>query len=55
MVMVEPAFSNLDYYIDLITGMPFEERRTSVGGSSVVRQRPVGVVGAIIPWNGPPH
>jgi aldehyde dehydrogenase (NAD+) len=54
MVMVEPAFSNLDYYIDLIAGMQFEERRTGVGGSSVVRQRPVGVVGAIIPWNGPP-
>ncbi len=54
MVMVEPAFGFLEYYTDLITEMEFEERRVGAGGSSVVRQKPVGVVGAIVPWNGPP-
>jgi aldehyde dehydrogenase (NAD+) len=53
-VMIEPALGQLEYYSDLITGMQFEERRSGAGGNSIVRQRPVGVVGAIIPWNGPP-
>jgi aldehyde dehydrogenase (NAD+) len=53
-VMVEPAFSQLEYYTDLVAGMDFEERRVGVGGASIVRHKPVGVVGAIIPWNGPP-
>jgi betaine-aldehyde dehydrogenase len=53
-VMIEPALSQLEYYSDLIAGMQFEEHRSGVGGNSVVRRKPVGVVGAIIPWNGPP-
>ncbi|HXB86028.1 aldehyde dehydrogenase [Mycobacterium sp.] len=53
-VMVGPALEHLEYYSDLIAGMQFEELRSGAGGSSVVRQKPVGVVGAILPWNGPP-
>ncbi|WAJ44249.1 aldehyde dehydrogenase [Mycobacterium sp. Aquia_216] len=53
-VMVEPAMAQLEYYADLLADTVFEERRSGVGGSSLVRKRPVGVVGAIVPWNGPP-
>jgi aldehyde dehydrogenase (NAD+) len=53
-VMVEPAFDQLEYYTDLAAGMDFAEHRVGVGGRSLVRHRPVGVVGAIVPWNGPP-
>lgn len=53
-VMVEPAMAQLEYYADLLADTVFEERRVGVGGSSLVRRRPVGVVGAIVPWNGPP-
>ena len=31
----------------------FEERRTWDGGSALIVREPVGVVGTIIPWNGP--
>jgi betaine-aldehyde dehydrogenase len=54
LVMVEPAMAQLEYYADLLADTVFEERRTGVGGTSLVRKRPVGVVGAIVPWNGPP-
>jgi betaine-aldehyde dehydrogenase len=54
LVMVEPAMAQLEYYADLLADTMFEERRTGVGGVSLVRKRPVGVVGAIVPWNGPP-
>ncbi len=53
-VMVEPAMAQLEYYADLLADTVFEERRVGVGGSSLVRRWPVGVVGAIVPWNGPP-
>jgi aldehyde dehydrogenase (NAD+) len=53
-VMVEPAMAQLEYYADLLADTAFEEIRTGVGGTSLVRKRPVGVVGAIVPWNGPP-
>lgn len=45
------AFS---YYADAATTFPFVERHRSLGGmeAQLVRE-PVGVVGAIVPWNGP--
>ncbi len=33
--------------------VPFEERRTWDGGEAVIVREPVGVVGTVIPWNGP--
>ncbi|MGV0794503.1 aldehyde dehydrogenase [Mycolicibacterium sp. XJ1819] len=39
----------LDYYLDLGRTWDFEQRR----GNSIVRQAPVGVVAAIVPWNTP--
>jgi betaine-aldehyde dehydrogenase len=43
----------LDYYGTLAADYPFEEKRQGVMGPVLVRQEPVGVVGAIIPWNVP--
>jgi acyl-CoA reductase-like NAD-dependent aldehyde dehydrogenase len=44
----------LDYYADLAKTFPFEEQhRPSLGGFGLLVREPVGVVGAIIPWNGP--
>jgi aldehyde dehydrogenase (NAD+) len=44
-----------DYYADIAETYPFEEvRDPSKGGVfGLVRKQPVGVVGAIVPWNGP--
>jgi len=43
----------LDYYIGLARGLVVEEVRSGVLGTSLVRREPVGVVGAIVPWNVP--
>ncbi|MGO3326879.1 aldehyde dehydrogenase [Gordonia sp. (in: high G+C Gram-positive bacteria)] len=45
----------LRYYADLIEATPAEEERTStpLPGTTIVRREPVGVVGAIAPWNFP--
>jgi aldehyde dehydrogenase (NAD+) len=43
----------LDYYTGLAKEYPFEEHRQGVLGQTLVRREPVGVVGAIIPWNVP--
>jgi acyl-CoA reductase-like NAD-dependent aldehyde dehydrogenase len=44
----------LRYYAGLARDMAFEETRPGMlGGSSVVIREPVGVVGAIVPWNVP--
>jgi aldehyde dehydrogenase (NAD+) len=52
--VVGPAVATLDYFGDLAASYESEERRTGLTGQeSVVRRRPVGVVAAIIPWNGP--
>ena len=41
-------------FLDLAARHPWEERRTTImGGTSVVRRLPVGVVAAIVPWNVP--
>jgi aldehyde dehydrogenase (NAD+) len=44
-----------DYYADLADKFPFVERHqpTKGGSSGFLVREPVGVVGAIVPWNGP--
>jgi aldehyde dehydrogenase (NAD+) len=43
----------LQMYAGLIQNVPLEEARPSPSGSTIVRREPVGVVGAITPWNYP--
>jgi aldehyde dehydrogenase (NAD+) len=43
----------LDYYADLACGFVFSQTRKGMTGDVTVRQEPCGVVGAIVPWNGP--
>jgi len=43
----------LSYYTELARTFPFEEVRPGMLGPCVVRREPVGVVGAIVPWNVP--
>jgi aldehyde dehydrogenase (NAD+) len=48
------AAATFDYYAGLADTFPFEEERTpSIGEFGLIVREPVGVVGAIIPWNGP--
>lgn len=51
----ERAAAEYEYYADLATTYPFEERAqpTAGGEFGLLVREPVGVVGAIIPWNGP--
>ncbi|QZT63939.1 aldehyde dehydrogenase [Mycolicibacterium austroafricanum] len=41
------------YYAKLIAGWEAEEARPALVGHTIVRREPVGVVGAITPWNYP--
>jgi acyl-CoA reductase-like NAD-dependent aldehyde dehydrogenase len=53
---LEGAFPSilLRYYADLArTAVTEEERPGLLGGTTLVRRRPVGVVAAIVPWNFP--
>jgi aldehyde dehydrogenase (NAD+) len=44
----------LRYYAGLIRTNPLEELRPGMGGAStIVMRQPIGVVGAIVPWNVP--
>ena len=43
----------LDYYTGLARDFAFEETRQGMMGPVLVRREPVGVVGAITPWNVP--
>ncbi|MGH9028992.1 MAG: aldehyde dehydrogenase, partial [Acidimicrobiales bacterium] len=43
----------LDYYISLASSFEFDEVRTGLMGQVLVAKEPVGVVGAISPWNVP--
>ncbi|HVV11253.1 aldehyde dehydrogenase [Amycolatopsis sp.] len=48
------AVALLRYYAALATSTDFEERRASpLGFDTLIRRSPVGVVGAIVPWNYP--
>jgi acyl-CoA reductase-like NAD-dependent aldehyde dehydrogenase len=51
----ERAAREYEYYADFADSYPFEERfDPTVGGAlGLLVREPVGVVGAIIPWNGP--
>jgi aldehyde dehydrogenase (NAD+) len=51
---VGAALTTLEYYTKLVAATQFEEEREGAYGTSVVQRLPVGVVAAIIPWNGPP-
>src|SRR5262249_23367180 len=52
-MMAELSAATLDYYINLATAYPFEEVRSGMMGKTLVLHEPVGVVGAIVPWNVP--
>jgi acyl-CoA reductase-like NAD-dependent aldehyde dehydrogenase len=43
----------LRHYADVIVDAEDEEIRPSMLGHTIVRREPVGVVGAITPWNHP--
>jgi betaine-aldehyde dehydrogenase len=43
----------LDFYIGLAREYAFEEERPGLMGPALVRQEPVGVAAAIVPWNVP--
>lgn len=43
----------LRMYADLVARLELEEVRPSAAGATIVRREPVGVVGAIAPWNYP--
>jgi geranial dehydrogenase len=48
------AVALLRYYAALATSTEFEERRPSpLGFDTLIRRSPIGVVGAIVPWNYP--
>ena len=49
------AAATFDYYAELADRFAFEERHQPTGGGEVglLVKEPVGVVGAIIPWNAP--
>ena len=51
---VGAAYTILEYYTKLAATTQFEEERAGARSTSVVRKLPVGVVAAIVPWNGPP-
>jgi aldehyde dehydrogenase (NAD+) len=52
MLHIDPAVRALQYYVSLAKDFPFEELRQGAR-STIVLRRPVGVVAAVIPWNGP--
>jgi aldehyde dehydrogenase (NAD+) len=50
---VYAATAVLDHYAAAALAMDFEEHRTGLLGPVIVNRAPVGVAGAIIPWNVP--
>ncbi|GAB3681213.1 aldehyde dehydrogenase [Saccharopolyspora tripterygii] len=44
---------NYRYFASLADALETRERRATVGGDAIITREPVGVVGAIVPWNGP--
>jgi betaine-aldehyde dehydrogenase len=53
MGQVFAATAVLDYYAGLVREFEFEEVRSGMLGSAIVRREPVGVAAGIIPWNVP--
>lgn len=53
LLQVFAATAVLDYYTGLTRTFDFEQRRQGMLSEVIVRQEPVGVVGAIVPWNAP--
>jgi acyl-CoA reductase-like NAD-dependent aldehyde dehydrogenase len=54
LVSLSKAPTTYEYYADLADTYPFEERVTPKAGAfGLLVREPVGVVGAIIPWNAP--
>ncbi|HVV35902.1 MAG TPA: aldehyde dehydrogenase [Acidimicrobiales bacterium] len=53
MGQVFAATMALDFFESHVRTMAFEEERTGLMGPAIVRKEPVGVVGAIVPWNVP--
>ncbi|MBA3741405.1 aldehyde dehydrogenase [Sporichthya sp.] len=47
-----PSLDVIRYYTKLAAELIAEEVREGSGGRSLIRRVPVGVVGAIVPWNG---
>jgi betaine-aldehyde dehydrogenase len=47
-----PAFL-MRMYADIVENTEFERAQPSMVGSTIVRREPLGVVGAIVPWNFP--
>ena len=43
----------LEYYADLAESLELVERRPGMVGEWALHKQPIGVVGAIVPWNGP--
>ena len=43
----------LRYLVGLLEGASFEKAAGLSGGTNIVRREPIGVVGAIVPWNYP--
>ena len=53
---VPASMQTFQYYAELIAGTPAEESQeefSPVPSTNIIRREPVGVVGAIIPWNFP--
>jgi betaine-aldehyde dehydrogenase len=53
MAQVMASCMVLDYYVRLAREYPFEQLRSGMLGPCLVRREPVGVAGAIVPWNVP--
>jgi acyl-CoA reductase-like NAD-dependent aldehyde dehydrogenase len=51
--MMQSADFVFNYYADLASTYPFIEARDREEGVGVVLKEPVGVVAAVVPWNGP--
>lgn len=43
----------INAYVELAARHPWEETRSGLLGDTIVRREPVGVIGAIVPWNIP--
>jgi aldehyde dehydrogenase (NAD+) len=50
---VAGTFELLRASVEAIRAFPFQEEMLGRAGRAIVRHEPIGVVGAIVPWNGP--